>query len=91
MSNPIIKNLPTEKEVEQMVDRIITPELADEECRSLVRLIYSVAGAENDEQWNLANRAARRAFEKTSDFETAFRRFAGFPEQKPEFVSTDFD
>jgi hypothetical protein len=77
--NPIIKTLPTEREVEQMVDRIITPELADAECRNLIRLLYAVADAENDEQWHLANTAARRAFNKTSDYENAFREFAGFP------------
>lgn len=74
-----IKTLPTEADIKRMVDEIITPELADAECRRLVELLMVVSSPDSEEQHHLAMTAARHAYAKTSSFETGFREFAGFP------------
>jgi hypothetical protein len=78
--NPVIQQLPTEAAIKKMVDDLITPELADAEAKALIEILMAVSDPESDAQWALAEAAARHAFCKTTAFERAFRKFAGFPE-----------
>jgi hypothetical protein len=66
-------------EIKASVDKIITPERADEEAKAFISIVLEVANWEDDRQWHLANVAAKHAFSKTDAFEEAFREFAGFP------------
>lgn len=80
MKEPVIRPLPSEKYFRELVDRLITPERADEEAAAFVEILMTCANAEDDGSWHLASAAARYAFTKTEAFETAFRAFAGYPD-----------
>ena len=79
MNTPKIKQLPTETQIKQMVDKLIAPERADAEADALVNILLAVSSSESDDQYHLANVAANHAFTKTSRFAQAFAEFADRP------------
>jgi hypothetical protein len=86
--SPIIRPLPTPADVCNWADEIITPEHADATGKRLIDLIFAIASPESEEQWELANEAAKHIYTKTMDFDENFKQFAGIPVFKKAFTIT---
>ena len=76
---PIIETLPTGKQVEKLMDEIVAPELPDRIKKEFIRFLLTIANADNEDQWALANIAAQRVFEFTFEHEAYYKKFAGLP------------
>jgi len=83
MNDPITKLAPSESEIKNMVDQLITPENADREAKVLIRLLAATGSTDDTVQIENSEIAARHAFTKTLAYEraveTAYRDFTGFP------------
>ncbi len=76
----MIRPLPTATDIKNWVDEIITPERANIEAKRFCDIIAACSDADGDWQsYELAEVAVRHAFSKTTDFEEAFKEFAGRP------------
>lgn len=90
MKYPMIVNLPTDEEIELIVDKIILPEAADRESALVCGLIMAIADPDGDRvKWGLAETAMKRAFQKTTAYDTAFRQFAGLMPPENQRVDPD--
>jgi hypothetical protein len=78
MNNPAIRIVPSDAEIERLVDELIELTNADIEADALRRLIFAVAGAApgNVDQYHVANRIVEYAWRKTSDYQRCFENFA---------------
>lgn len=77
MCNPVIKRLPSKKDVTAWTEELIDPIFADSQSKRLIDLLFAVADPNNQEQWELALAAAQTAYTLTNDFQENFDAFAG--------------
>lgn len=79
----IVKRAPSETEIKDMVDELITPESADREAKVLIRLLMASTCEDDPAGFAVAQIASRHAYTKTAAFERAvengYREFIGFP------------
>lgn len=74
---PQIKRLPNDREIKKLVETIITPELADTQCKALIELLAAVSSPESEQQFELAEIAMIHSFSFTMAHEEALRSFSG--------------
>lgn len=70
---------PTDADIRDQVDRLITPELADGQCEALTWLLTACADTDDPVKNDVYEVARRHAFTKTSEFEDALNKFTSFP------------
>lgn len=73
-----MKHLSTKEQVRNLIDALITPELACTEAKQLAKLLAMASDVDGDqEKAELTAFARRYAFTKTVEFESAFKNWAG--------------
>lgn len=82
MKNPLIEQLPTDEAVKKLIDEVIPPETGDRLTKKFAEFLLTIASPDNDDQWHLANVAARHLFDRTAQYDAAYKNFVGFPAEK---------